>query len=267
MLINPLGSFPGQRYVKRNGPITQEEADSVTFLTAAAINEPTQRAAIDYGVRAAKAAGLWSKIVAWYPIIGGTALAHSKNLKDSALHAITWVNSPTHDASGVKSNGTTSYGHTSTLFPTALTATGGFSVIHREAPAPTSVSIGVFNGGDQIYELYANGSSQQSGNYGGTTQAAVAGLTAGEVAVYRDSATSLTLYKNAVSVGTNATVTSAGGVALPFFLLAESNVGAPGFYHPKYTTHYRFTTLLTPSEILAFYNICRQMETMLGRAV
>ena len=58
------------------------DPDATAFLTAAAISDATQRAAVNQLVLDLKAASLWSKLHALYPFVGGTEAAHKFNLKD-----------------------------------------------------------------------------------------------------------------------------------------------------------------------------------------
>lgn len=99
------------------------DADALTFFTRASITDGTQKGAVNQLVQNAKANGWWTACDAIYPMVGGNATAHSKNLKANTFN-ITWVNTPTHNASGVTFNGTTQYGD-STFTPS--TAGGVFA--------------------------------------------------------------------------------------------------------------------------------------------
>ena len=52
------------------------------FLKAAGITDATITSAVKTLVRGLQADGLWSKMKAIYPMVGGNATAHSYNLKD-----------------------------------------------------------------------------------------------------------------------------------------------------------------------------------------
>lgn len=87
----------------------QGDADATAFLTAAGITDPTQTAAVDQLVLDLKAAGVWSKLLAVYPFVGGSAASHKWNLKDprDTDDAFRGVFGPgwTHSATGAKPNG------------------------------------------------------------------------------------------------------------------------------------------------------------------
>ena len=92
------------------------DPDAQAFITAAAITEPTQRTAIDTLVKGMKADGLWTKMKAIYPFVGGTASAHKWNLKDprdlDAAFRLVFNGGWTHSANGATPNGVNAYANT-----------------------------------------------------------------------------------------------------------------------------------------------------------
>lgn len=95
---------------------TAYDADAVTFFTAAGITDNTQKDAINVLVLALKAAGIWTKMKAIYPMVGGAAGTHKWNLKDprdlDAAYRLTFFGGWTHDANGAIPNGTNAYANT-----------------------------------------------------------------------------------------------------------------------------------------------------------
>lgn len=83
------------------------------FIKAAGITDSTQQTAIKTLVNDLNGYGLWSKMKAIYPMVGGNATAHSYNLKDTNKFKITWNGGITHDSNGVLGNGTNGYADTS----------------------------------------------------------------------------------------------------------------------------------------------------------
>jgi hypothetical protein len=92
------------------------DADAAAFLTAAGITDATITDAINDLVISLKADGIWSKMVAIYPLVGGTASTHKFNLKNpadtNAAFRLNFVGSPTHSANGIQGNGTSQYADT-----------------------------------------------------------------------------------------------------------------------------------------------------------
>jgi hypothetical protein len=79
-------NFNQVRVGVRNGVVTQVvnavDADATAFIAAAGITNLTQAAAISTLVDDLKTYGLWTKMKALYPFVGGSAASHKFNLKD-----------------------------------------------------------------------------------------------------------------------------------------------------------------------------------------
>jgi hypothetical protein len=92
------------------GVVPSIDPDAEAFLTAAAITDPTITSAIDTLVVQLKVDGLWTKMKALYPFVGGTATTHKYNLKDprdlDVAYRLDFVGGWTHNADGAKPNGT-----------------------------------------------------------------------------------------------------------------------------------------------------------------
>lgn len=82
------------------------------FIKAAGITDSTQQTAIKTLVNDLNGYGLWTKMKAIYPMVGGNATAHSYNLKDTTKFQIAFSGGWTHDSTGALPNGTNAYGDT-----------------------------------------------------------------------------------------------------------------------------------------------------------
>lgn len=109
------------RYNTMNQHITKSalastDRDALAFLEAAQIYNANQQRAIVNLVRSLKRVGLWSKMKAIYPFVGGTATSHKFNLKDprdaDAAYRLTFSGGWTHNNSGVLGNTTNSISDT-----------------------------------------------------------------------------------------------------------------------------------------------------------
>jgi hypothetical protein len=92
-------------------PTSSTDADAQAFITAAAITDPTQQAAINTLVVDLKGYNVWSKLIALYPFIGGSASSHSYNLKNISVGQLTYSSGVSHGVLGIKGN-TTSFANT-----------------------------------------------------------------------------------------------------------------------------------------------------------
>jgi hypothetical protein len=78
------------------------DPDALAFFTATTITDNIQKNAINQLLIDLKAAGIWIKIKAIYPMVGGNAATHNYNLKNptdlDAAFRITFVGSWTHSS-------------------------------------------------------------------------------------------------------------------------------------------------------------------------
>jgi ribosomal protein L18 len=92
------------------------DADAQAFITAASITNPTQQSAINTLVTDLKGYGVWSKMKALYPFVGGTASSHKFNLKNpldtDAAFRLVFNGGVTHSSNGVLFNGTNGWANT-----------------------------------------------------------------------------------------------------------------------------------------------------------
>jgi hypothetical protein len=82
------------------------DPDAQAFITAAAITDPTQQSAVNQLVVDLKGYGVWTKMKALYPFVGGTASQHKFNLKDprdlDAAFRMVFNGGWTHSANGAQ---------------------------------------------------------------------------------------------------------------------------------------------------------------------
>ena len=94
-------------------PKTSVDPDAQAFITAAGITNPTQQTAINTLVVSLKANGIWTKMKAIYPMVGGTATSHKFNLKDprdlDVAFRLSFVGGVTHNSNGITVNGVNGY--------------------------------------------------------------------------------------------------------------------------------------------------------------
>jgi hypothetical protein len=105
------------------------------FLTAAGIVDNTQRNALNNLVLSFKSTGVWDSLLAFYPFLGGTAESHKWNLKNPSdtdfVFRLSFGGTLTHDANGVKGDGTSGFADT-------------FFNCYTDGGANTNLSLGVY---------------------------------------------------------------------------------------------------------------------------
>lgn len=83
------------------------DPDAQAFITAAGLTDTGQKDAINNLVLDLKSASLWSKLLAFYPFVGGTASSHKYNLLNpadtNAAYRLTFNGTVTHSSTGIRS--------------------------------------------------------------------------------------------------------------------------------------------------------------------
>ena len=149
MIINPY-SF-GVAY----------DPDAQAFFTASGLTGATNLTAINNLVVALKGYGIWTKMKAIYPMVGGTAALHKWNLKDpqdtNAAFRLTFNGGWTHDANGITGNGTNNFANTFLIPNTDLLLNSTHisaytrSNISVNAPLLSSENISTYDNGLYIW--------------------------------------------------------------------------------------------------------------------
>src|SRR3982751_3141685 len=81
-LTAAIAPVAAQTFVLNPYSVVSGDVDAAAFITAAGITDPTQQTAINNFVVSLKAANIWTKMLAFYPFVGGTPKSHKFNLKD-----------------------------------------------------------------------------------------------------------------------------------------------------------------------------------------
>ena len=127
------------------------DADAQAFFTAAGITDNTQKTAVNQLVVDLKGYGIWTKLLACYPFIGGTASTHKWNLKNpldtDAAFRLVFNGGWTHSSTGVLPNGTNGYADTKLVPNTSLT----FNNTHLSLYSRTNVVTNAWNGASNSY--------------------------------------------------------------------------------------------------------------------
>lgn len=252
--------------------LTSYDADVQAFIGAANITDNTQKEAIRVLVQDLKSIGVWTKMRAIYPFVGGTATAHSVNLKNPSLHAITWAGGMIHDSNGITGNGVNAAGSVGGLAPSNLPQNSAHISIYNR----TNNSFGNLSTTGDIGTKEQNGTSQGlaiDSNGSGSFFAYSNSFTTISIPNYnnalgfslnnRISNTQVLLQRNNIQsiISNTATITH----SLNFQILRVN----PGFPATN-VRNLAFITIgdgLTDTESLNLYNVIQTFQTTLGRAV
>jgi hypothetical protein len=225
--------------------------------------------------------GLWDKIDAFYPTLGGVAASHTINGRVSTgTYDLTFNGGWTHSASGMQPNGTNGYAETG-LNPNTLIGNGNASHISIYVNLQGTV-------GDRIYDMgvstsdggltdmwtiaakrtagTGNNTLFDSGNFSGgrvdtTSQASASGMTVGSVR----SSTDRILYRNGSSIATKTSSQSITYANRTQVIGAQKSDAGVQYYS---SNQYAFVTMgrgLTNTDIVNLSSIINTYETSLGR--
>jgi len=98
---------------------TITDADAFNFVEATSLTDETQIQAINSLVLGLKANNLWTKMVAIYPFVGGSAFTHKVNLKTPGIYDVIWSGGIIHTNQGSITTSTNGLGNTG-FIPTSM---------------------------------------------------------------------------------------------------------------------------------------------------
>ena len=253
-------------------PTSSTDADAQAFITAAAITDPTQQAAINTLVVDLKGYNIWSKMKAIYPFVGGTASQHSYNLRNTAQYQITWNGGVTHSANGVQYNGTNSYGNTNFNCNTNTTITNNcVGAYSRTNGISSGVSWGGIKGGFQGLQLaikFTDNNTYYAANdyiITGSGIGLIVPDTRGLFIVNRESLTSKRLYRNGTSVTSSNPGGNDGVLNGNLFIGARNHNGSADSYDNKQYAFNFVSDTLTATEITNLTTAVQNFQTTLNR--
>lgn len=260
------------------------DRDAAAFLEAATIYDSRQQRGIFELVRLLKQYGLWSKMKAIYPFVGGTATTHKWNLKDpqdtDAAFRLTFSGGWTHSSTGADPNGTNAYADTFLSPASHLTNNDThISYYSREDVteaggeigmnvAATNLRIGLF--------ISFTGSGLVDRTLSDQYQTGIFRISAADAdsrGFYigtRTSSTSHKLYKNGSQLGTTNTSTSTinfSTLTPNVFIGARSNSGTANQFSTKECAFATVGSGLTDTDSKNLHIAVLRYQQILGRAV
>jgi hypothetical protein len=248
------------------------DANAQAFLDAAVITDQTQANAVNTLVTDLKTYGLWAKMKAIYPFVGGTASTHKWNLKDprdlDAAYRLAFSGAWTHSSTGALPNGTNAFADSFLIPNTALGSTFSLSYYSNTNTLATSANtceIGAFQSGSQMIglSLRRNLNSDLFGTDGYGLSALSTSTTSNFFGIVsRSSTTSLKLWKNTTLAATN-TSTDTGSKPTIKVTLALNN-GLTG-YSNRQCAFSHIGDGLSDTEVADLYTAVQKFNTTLTR--
>jgi hypothetical protein len=248
------------------------DPDAQAFITAAGITDNTQKTAINTLVVSMKGFGIWTKMKAIYPFVGGTASTHKWNLKNpldtDAAFRLVFNGGWTHSSTGATPNGTNAYADTKF---NPLISSASQDNKHLCSYIRTNASgclIGAFQSSispqraDLIWRFGLNYYFNLSA--APTTISSTA--TSGFHLSYRNNASNSKYLLNNNAIQT-ITQTSAGNPNLLLFIGVRNDGGSVFSYSNNQIAFSSIGDGLLDSEAANFYTAVQAFQTTLGRQV
>jgi hypothetical protein len=254
--------------------LTITDADAQAFFTASGLTGATNLTAINNLVVALKGFGIWTKMKAIYPMIGGTAALHKWNLKDpqdtNAAFRLVFNGGWTHSSTGATPNGTN--GWANTFFNSDdITTTGlqSYGVYLRTNPtfavSTTETSTGLRNG---IYFIRVVNTLPTTSNiFSGNRNVSISGVT-GLIGTSRSTVTQWYAINNStISPGTTTSSTSTIEIVNTFSLGAYNELGTITNFSTQQIAFAFYGEPLLTTEMQNFYTAVQAYNTTLSRQV
>ena len=122
------------------------DPDAQAFFTASGLTGTTNLTAVNNLVVALKGYGIWTKMKAIYPMVGGTAALHKWNLKDpqdtNAAFRLVFSGGWTHSSTGALPNGTNAWANTY-LDSATIGSTGSLGYYSRTNFLTSAINIDI----------------------------------------------------------------------------------------------------------------------------
>lgn len=254
------------------------DPDAQAFITAAGITDPTQKTAINDLVLGLKADSLWTKMIAIYPLVGGTAATHKWNLinptDSDAAHRATFGGGLTHSATGILPNGSTGYMNTHVVPSTDMTNNDTHWSFYSGTDTITGAvfDIGAVSGAVTIhYILRTNllgGSQILSDSYGGIYR--LSPTVANSLGFFTDSvpdASHHSAFQDGVSLASNLAENDVTNVTVPITVFARNNGGTIQDFSNRECRFASFGSGLTDTDVANLYTHVQAYQTALSRNV
>lgn len=249
------------------------DPDAQAFLTAAGIADNTITIAINTLVLDLKGYGLWTKMKALYPFVGGTATTHKFNLKDpqdtNAAFRLVFAGGWTHSANGAQPNGVNAYANT--FLNPSLTLNQNsvhLSYYSRTLTTFTDALLGAadlsYNNG--LYLLPKNAPNNEYTRINQSVSTSPSGhpTTRAYFIATRTSSSGFLSYSNLTLIN-NVTVASSGITSNTIFI-GSANI-SPIQFTACESALASIGDGLTPTESFNLYTAVQAFQTTLGRQV
>ena len=253
---DPNGSSTGISY----------DSNAKIFIDSSGITDTAQRTAVNNFCKQLKDASLWSKFIAIYPMIGGSATSTKWNLKDprdlDAAYRLTFYGSPVFASTGILFPSVNEFADTH-LADSAIgvTTDAAISYYSRTQNTISGYDMGCTDGFGPYNELSIYCNSADNSEWFGFSQQIFSPNTTG-LFMLSSSPSDVTRYRNGATISTKGLAPTNGYTNLTIY------IGKSRISSHSGQKECAFATIgkgLNSSEAQTFYNIVQNFETALNR--
>jgi hypothetical protein len=244
------------------------DPDAQAYFTATGLTGATNLNAVNQLVLDLKAASIWTKMKAIYPLVGGTAALHKWNLKDprdlNAAYRLVFFGGMTHSSNGILFGGVNGYGNTF-LNDSVINLSGHISFYSRTLTVGVAIEMGVWGNTLPIFQnrvaanvFFGNNSLSY------TTTADARGFWLGTKRNNSDRE----CYRNGVSEASSTASDNNTSFGLPYYIGARNNLSTSiDFPTSKECAFASIGDGLTDTEAANLYTAVQAFNTTLARQV
>jgi hypothetical protein len=253
--------------------------DAQSFITNASITDTVQQNAINALVIDLKGYGIWTKMKALYPMIGGTEAQHRFNLKDprpvDAAFYLDFIGTWAHSPLGAKPDGLTGYANAkinlfsyfaaNSLSHSTYVRLNSFKGVFGGVYSPVAMP-GIFDSVVLLQGVSNTSINTFMGNTWGEGLTGTVSALGGMIMGNRDSSTTVfSLRKNTTTVNTSASFSVRNFPSIPYYIGALNDNGTARYFDDNQIAFYHIGDGLTATEATNFYNAVQTFNTTLGR--
>lgn len=257
------------------------DPDAQAFFTASGLTGTTNLNAINQLVIDLKGFGIWTKMKAIYPIIGGTAALHKWNLKNpldtNAAFRLVFSGGWTHTSNGAQPNGANGYANTFLDSTNNLSLNSGHMSYYSRTnflSAAINIDMGSLKSTPNSYtdlDLSNQNNTYFRFNNGGAYNFTTSTTTLGFFMGSRTAANVIKTFRNGAII-VSGTASSNATSSADYFIGATNNQGGGGVDSPQFYSSRQcaFATIgdgLNDTEAANFYTAVQAYQTTLSRNV
>jgi len=249
------------------------DSDAAAYLASVLSNggtlDSTMSAATNTLFTNLKSNGIYSNLIAFYPILGGVANSHKLNGNLNTSYDLSYNGGWTHNSAGQKPNGTDAYANTNYSFPTdAYSNSFGIYVTTSATTNSYEIDCGVEKGGNYWHlAAYWNATNDsryfnidRAGNFTNTTNG-------GNYHNVRTSQSLVEILRNGIVVASETNPAASGVNSSPYglYLGALNSSGTANFNSTKNEIFAYIASGMTSATTITLDTLINNFQTSLGR--